>query len=448
MFSQPLSCFEEYMLHDDRPSHPMAGVFRLRFSGHLDRGAFEAALANAVQRHPLLRATVDRTRRRRPRWVDHPDWRPEVQWQAKTNEYGYPPVAYIDLTEEPATRAWVVDRDDGHDVVLQAHHCCADALGMSTVLEDLLIGYAINQGNSQEELSLPKLDPRRLIGRGAPGLTAWKFLKMAHKQAMGLLGAWEFAKHAPVPLAGPIGDVDQASPPPTFPNPLTCDLEPAETKGLVKAAKSRQVTVNDLLARDLFLAIGSWRDNRNIGGDQDWLRFSIPMNLRTAADERMPMANSVSMVFLDRQPGSFSDHGRLLTSVHEQMEQIKRLQLRYAFIFYLAVSRLVPGGLSQSTAADKCQSTSCLSNLGPVFAHTPLPRDDGRIVSGNVVLENVDYVIPLRPHLHAAFCVYTYAGRLRVLMHCDPRAMPDEHSGKLLETYIRQIRRTINEGRC
>jgi NRPS condensation-like uncharacterized protein len=424
----------------------MAGIFRLRFSGHLDRGAFEAALRNAVQRHPLLRATIDRTRKGRPRWIDHPDWRPEVQWQAETNDYGFPSATYIDLTQEPGTRAWVVDREDGHDVVLQSHHCCADALGMSKVFEDLLIGYAIDQGSAEENVSLPSLDPQRLIGRGTPGLTTWNFLKMAHKQAVGLLGARQFLMRSPVPLARRVDDIDEMSPPPTFPSPHTYDLDPSETKGLVTAAKSQSVTVNDLLARDLFLALGTWRENRAIGGDRDWLRFSIPMNLRTAVDDSMPMANSVSMVFLDRQPCSFSDPGQLLKSIHDEMGLIKRLRLKYTFILSLGLSRSLPGGLSRTTSANKCHSTSCLSNLGPVLARTPLPRRDGRIVSGNVVLETVDYVIPLRPQLNAAFFVHTYAGRLRVLMHCDPRVIAGSHSGDLLETYIRQIRRTIDDG--
>ena len=434
------------MLHDDRPSHPMAGVFRLRLSGRLDRSAFEAAVANAVQRHPLLRTTVDGRRGKRPTWIDHPDWLPEVCWQAETNAYGFPSVRRIDLTQEPATRVWVVDRDDGQDVVLQAHHCCADALGMTKVIEDLLIGYAMHQGSGEGALSLPALEPQRLVGRGTPGLTAWKFLKMAHKQAVGLLGAREFVMHSPVPLAGPTAAVGETMPPPTFPNPHAHRFDPSDTRRIIDAAKSQAVTVNDLLARDLFLAAGIWREKRNIGCDRDWLRFSIPMNLRTSADEGMPMANSVSMVFLDRQPRSFSDPRRLLISIHAQMQRIKRLQLHYTFLLSLGLSRLAPGGLSRATAADKCLSSSCLSNLGPVFRRTPLPRNEGRIISGNVVLEAVDFIIPLRPHLDAAFCVYTYADRLCVLMQCDPRVAGDECFRDLLDTYTQQIRRTIDEG--
>ncbi len=443
MFPLPLTCFEEYMLCDDRPAYPMTGVFRLRLSGFLDRNAFEAAVANAVERHPLLRATVSRKRRGRPKWIDHPDWRPNVQWQAEVSEYGFPHVDHIDVTQNPGTRVWVLDREDGHDVIIQAHHCCADALGMSMVFEDLLIGYALNLGMAEDEISLMDLDPRQLRERGTPGLSAWRFLKMAHKQAVGLLGVREFVTRSPVPLAGPVCEIDEASSPSVFPAPRTHEFDPNETKRILATAKSHGVTLNDLLVRDLFLAEGAWRKKWSIGTDRDWLRFTIPMNLRSTANERMPMTNSVSMVFLDRQPHDFADSGRLLQGIREQMGLIKRLRLQYTFILSLAVSRLLPGGMSRKAGADKCQSTSCLSNLGPVLTRTPLPRREGRIVAGNVVLESVDYVIPLRPHLNAAFCVYTYAGRLRVLMHFDPRVIADEQSEDLLEMYIQQIRQTF-----
>jgi hypothetical protein len=443
MFPLSLTCLEEYMLCDDRPAYPMTGVVRLRFSGFLDCGALEAALATVVQRHPLLRATVRRTRWGRPKWVDHPDWRPVIQWQAEANPYGFPNAGYMDLTQEPGTRVWVVERDDGHDLIVQGHHCCTDASGANKVLEDLLIGYALNLGTAMGDVSLPALDPQRLRGRGAPGLTVSRFLKMAHKQAVGLGGVQQFLSHSPVPLVGQGDESDEVSPPPMFPTPLIYEFDPILSKELIATAKTLDVTVNDLLARDLFLAVGAWRKKGGIGDDRDWLRFSIPMNLRTLADEQMPMTNSVSMVFLDRQASDFADPCRLLEGIHEQMQLIKRLQLQYTFILSLGVSRCLPGGLSRQTQADTCRLTTCLSNLGPVLTRTPLPRHDGQIVSGNVVLESVDYVIPLRPFVNAAFCVYTYADRLRVLMHFDPRTIPDESARDLLEAYVQQIRHTI-----
>jgi hypothetical protein len=266
---------------------------------------------------------------------------------------------------------------------------------------------------------------------------------MLHKQAVGLKGVRQFLMRSPVPLTGRLDEVDKASSPPVFPAPLIHALDAAETGRVIGAAKSLGVTVNDLLARDLFLAVGAWRKMWAFGGEQDWVRFSIPVNLRMAADARMPMTNSVSMVFLDRQPGESRDPDDLLRGIREEMGLIKRLKLQYTFILSLAVARCLPGGLSRKTTANKCESTSCLSNLGPVLADTPLPRREGRIVAGDVELESVDYVIPLRPHVNAAFCVYTYAGRLRILMHFDLRAITDEQAKGLVQTYVEQIRETI-----
>jgi len=439
IFPLPLTCFEEYMLGEDRPAYPMSCVFRARFSGFLDRGAFEATLADAVRRHPLLRATVDRTRRR-PAWIDHPDWQPEVCWQAKVHEHGFPQAGYIDLAQEPGTRIWVVDRDAGHDLIVQAHHCATDALGMSSVFDDLLIGYALKQGAPADVAALPELDERRLLDRGTPGVTTETFLKMVHKQAVGLLGVREFLLRRPVPLTGKMCRLDDPSAPPPFPAPRTHEFTPDETRQIVARAKSLSVTLNDLLVRDLFLVLGAWREENGYGAERDWLRMSIPVGLRTAAETQMPMANSVSMVFLDRRQTDLCDGQHLLDGIRRQMQRIKRNRLQYTFILSLALSRLTPGGLSNRAPDVRCRSTSCFSNLGIALGRTPLPREDGRIRSGNVVLDSVDYVIPLRPHLHAAFCVYTYAGRLRLLMHFDPRAIPAPQAENLLHRFVEQIR--------
>ena len=48
--SLPLTAFEEYMLRDDRPAHPMDFFIRLRFTGRLDRSAVAAAWHRALMR--------------------------------------------------------------------------------------------------------------------------------------------------------------------------------------------------------------------------------------------------------------------------------------------------------------------------------------------------------------------------------------------------------------
>jgi len=443
MFPMRMTCLEEYMFCDDRPAYPMTGIFRLRFSGKLDRPAFEASLADTVRRHPLLRATVETRRGRTPRWIDHPDWHPVVQWDAPTNRFGYVSTEFQDLTQSPGTRVWGTAGPQGDQVIFQIHHSCTDALGLNAMLDDLLLGYALRMDGCDGSLKLPEIDMQRFLCRGAPDLTVWTLLKMAHKQAWGLLGAREFLMRSPAPLAGPTDAVDMMAPPPEFPCALTCELSGEETRALVAAAKSRRVTVNDLLLRDLFLAAGQWRSQRRIGGDRDWLRFSVPMNLRSPADARAPMANSVSSVFIDRRAVDCEDSDRLLAGIHAQMSLIKRLQLQYTFLLSLGVTRWLPGGIRKGTSGDRCRLTCWMSNMGSVFSQSPLPRVEGRLKAGNVVLETLDYVIPLRPLMHAGVLVHTYAGRLRVLLSIDPRAVTDEAGRQLLDLYMAQIRRTI-----
>ena len=65
----PLTAFEEYMFRDDRPTHPMSIVFRLRFSGALNRDAASVAWSQTIGRHALLRSTILAVGNRRPCWI-------------------------------------------------------------------------------------------------------------------------------------------------------------------------------------------------------------------------------------------------------------------------------------------------------------------------------------------------------------------------------------------
>ncbi len=440
----PLTALEEYMLCDDRPAYPMTGVIRLRFSGFLNRAAWEAAVSTVVQRHVLLRATISRTMGRRPHWVDQPEWRPVVAWRPDVNAWGFPSAGYIDVTQEPGTRFWVVERDDGHDAVLQVHHAKADALGLTRIVEDLLLAYAGRTAPDGPPTTLPELDTAGFGQRGAPGLTVGRFLKILHLQVAGLLGVLEFLMRSPVPLSGPPGAMDMSTPPPAYPTACRHDFSLDETRNLLQAAKSQGVTANDLLVRDLFLAVTRWRQKHGMGSPRDWLRFSIPMNLRRPEDGLMPMANSVSSVFLDRRPTDCTDANGLLDGIRRQMQRIKRMRLQYIFLLSLGLSRMLPGGLAARMHTDKCQLTTYVSNVGVLLDKLALPRRGGKIVSGNVVLESLDYVIPLRPFVNASFCIYTYAGCLSVLMHPDFRTLSPAVANSLLQEFTEQLRQSAN----
>ena len=93
-----------------------------------------------------------------------------------------------------------------------------------------------------------------------------------------------------------------------------------EVQKLTAAVAEAEVTANDWLLRDFFVAVDDFRARHQVTTPSEWIRLSVPMNLRREADNRMPAANVVSMVFLDRTPKQIANSTGLLASIHEEME--------------------------------------------------------------------------------------------------------------------------------
>jgi len=439
----PLVPFEEYMLADDRPAYPMSFFIRLRFSGRFARPALESAVRTAVGRHPLLSAVVRKTGRNRLAWVASDKLEPVVQWTLKPPGDQYPHAPAIDLHSEPGLRLWVLEGEQNSNLLLQFHHSCCDGLAALLLIEDLLVAYALATGQTWRQAALRPLDEKRLLKRGNFGLTRWKLLRMAPKQLVGLLGAQQFLMRSPVPIIPHRPELANAQTPSAFPTACTRAFDVDESAGLRATARREGTTVNDLLARNLFLALEDWRSRHHPGNDADWLRLSVPINLRTAGDRQLPASNVVSMVFLDRRPRKFDNPGRLLKGIHDEMQLIKQFQLGLTFVFSLRVFRALPGGLARATKADRPAVTCVLTNVGTALARVPLPRREGRIVAGNVVLEGMDCLAPIRPYTSAAFTLFKYAHKLNVTLHYDPRPLSPGQAEDLLDTFMRRGRESL-----
>jgi hypothetical protein len=173
------------------------------------------------------------------------------------------------------------------------------------------------------------------------------------------------------------------------------------------------------------------------------LRMMVPMNLRREGDEHMPAADVVSCVFLDRRGRDFTDADRLLRGIHAEMDLIKRNQLGYTFVFSLAICRRLFGGLEEQVRADKCTVSGVFTNVGSLFAQTPLPEYDRHIVAGNVTLRDIDAVAPLHPYSCVTVVAGLYADRLGITLHYDPRPLSEAQAIDLLAAYVRRIRTSI-----
>jgi len=435
--SFPFTTLEEFLFWEDRPAYPWSCFVRFRFDGQLDRGAFETAVGRVLQRHPLLRAKARMRGRNHVDWVVQDDPQPVLQWETGPVGGPFPPATHLDLLHEIGIRFRIVTGGSKCDLVVQWHHACCDGAGILAFVDELLIAYALAIGTTSKELQLRPMDPAKLHRRGRFGLTAGKFVRMLPKQAVGLLGVRQFVMRSPVPIV-PHASCHAGGPPAGYPAVLTRFLSTTQTAALRKTATQLGVRLNDLMATQLFLSLDEWRFRHGVG-DNGWLRMMVPINLRTASDRRLSAACLASSIFLDRRHQDCEKPEALLRSIHDEMSLILSHQLGLTFVFSSWLLNLISGGLKRRTRAPQCSMSCIFTNLGKIFAHSPLPRQTGRLIAGNVTLESIDVVAPNRPYTCVSFAASIYANRLAVTLHYDPRPLTDVQAGELLDAFIERL---------
>lgn len=449
-----LTPFEESLLLDDRLSYPWSCFLRARFTGCLRRDAFEAAVQTVVSRHPLVASLIEQ-RRRKLWWKQVSNPQPRIAWFEQTLTDEYPTATHLDPRKEIGVRFMVtVDTAaNASDVVIQFHHASCDGKGGFQLLDDLLTAYAAACGGTSEgeetepAAPLRELRPEQLKHRNRFGLTLWRCLRMVPSQLSGLIGAWQFLGRTAASLLPQEKEPDDGPLPDGYPAAHVHWFDRAETKAILDAAKQVGSTVNDLLSRDFILAMNAWRKDSGIGTDEDWLRLMVPMSMRSDVDRCVSAANIMSTVFLDRRREDCADPAQLLTTIRDQMNLIKDRELGFTYLFSLLVARSLPGGLARFHWDDRCVATAILSNLGKPLANSPLPLENGRIMAGNLTLERVEALAPLRPHTCVSVTLMTCGDRLAVAMHYDPRAMTAQQSAELLQYYSDAIAESSGMGR-
>jgi NRPS condensation-like uncharacterized protein len=441
MLPLPLSPFEQYMLIDDRPAYPMTFWIRLNFAGRLHQEHFLDALRQALARHPLLFALVRNPAREQFEWVPAAQ-EPRLIWLARDEAGRHPVARGIDLYREPGLRTWVVEVEDETAVWLQFHHACCDGFGSLRFVEDLLVAYDHLARAAAGAANFRPLDSRRLRGRAN---FLGQFLRRLPQQATGLFGVRDFLGNRPMPLLPEAGNETRictataTAPAMGWPSYLSAHFSHSETTALKAESRARRVSVNDLLARDLFLALDSFRGEHAEADRRQCLRISVPVNLRRAADQESSAANLVSMVFLDRRKRDFADPAALLEDIHQQMNRVKRRRLGLTFVLVLALFRQL--GMLRKMVQDKqCAATTVLTNMPAPLADAPLPRREGQIVAGNVELQRIEALPPLRPFTTCTFSAHSYAGQLTLTGCFDERLLGPTDGGILLNLFAARVR--------
>ena len=441
LFPLHLAPIDAFFLMDDSQTYPMSSVIQLDFSGKLEPTAFHESLGVAIDRHPLLNAVVQPAKRNQPCWVPYAGGLPSVAWSNDRTEQPVPENEYLDLTREPGVRFWVHVAGGASRMTLQVHHACTDGTGVYRFIGDFLAAYAGRTSRSGVPVELQRLDPqhlrrrRRKMGRVAFEASRWECTRHA------LAEAWNIFGQAAQPLAPPTASAD-GMPPPAFAGLCAADLSAAEHQALRQVAARRGATVNDLLLAQMFRAASEWNSTHGARRSRAGLRIMMPFDMRDQHDYAMPAANMTAYTFLTRQPKQCSPWEDLLDGIHHETARMKQGHHGTDFIDAVMIADRVPWILPRLLRLNRCMATVTLSNVGDPTKRflSALPRDRGRIVSGNVTLEDISGVPPLRWKMRSSLAVFSYLRKLKICMRCDPYRFPVSATQQFLGTYVRGLR--------
>lgn len=445
MTPMPLAPFEHLMLADDCPNHPMSFIVQMKFQGRFDRPQLDAALKSALTLHPLLKSRIQgfaKDSTSRITWIESSSPTPTIDWKDADIPIRFANGRWLDLKSETGIRLWLRESEKTTTLTLQIHHCCCDGIGALSFIHTLLAAYHLPATSASTSTLAEAIDPRLLQDRDR-SCSSWRqSVKIAWRAIFRIA---RYAKSRPVPLVTPRAlPSDNAGTEP-FPRFQTFTFGDADTKQIRATAKDLGVSLNDLLLRDLFLTLDQWNRRHSTDHRSRTIRVCVPINLRESADRRMSAANMVSLSFLDRDANQLADPMSLLDSLHAQTKQTKRSRKSLVFLPVLKLLGMFPGRLFAHMQREHCQASAVFSNLGVLWAGSPLLGLDQKIVTGGLTLESIEAIVPLRRLTHAGVFALTYGGKLCLTVSHDSRWLDDADARELLESVVRRLKPSLAE---
>jgi NRPS condensation-like uncharacterized protein len=452
MFPLPLSDFEYYMLVDDRPSHPMVFVMAARLSGAFQQEALQEALNELIQCHPFLNCRVTQIPGSGWCWtpltkgsiVASPVSGGRIEWtdvdEAAVADF-LPQVRSMDLTSEAGLQIVVRASPTTARLFLFIHHACCDGIGGTQILGELLARYGQKTaaaGDRRPVFDEPRVELlRERENYDAGDATVERHRKSLRKTA-GKISRLLLRK--PVLLAvsaGPLS-ADEASPNPAI---LEAVISKAEHRKLRAVAAGYGVSVNDLFIGQFLLHIRRWNSERNTGSDRSWIRLSIPVSMRTRVHDQMPVANVVSYAFVTRRQRECDDMDSLLKSIHRQTGDVVFNREGIVCLKIFRVLRKFPQGMKMFLGLKSCLSTAVLANIGDIRRRFGgrFPLKSGKWVAGNVLVEHMSGVAPVRPNTRAAVSIGEYAGELSISLRTDAAAINLADSQRFLREFVEAL---------
>ena len=427
------------MFVDDRDKYPMSFVVQLELSGCIDRSAFENAVLTALERHPLLQAMIGPAKQGKDCWIAARDAAPVIDWGPLNAPIEFDESERINLRNEIGLRIFIRHDDERAIITAQFHHSACDGIGSYQYLGDVLFYYA-NQTGEEDLQPPPELDLKKLRTRGKASYNVEQFRLENGQYKRTWDVALQFLYRQNIVLRPDKSKPSGFRSP--FPAIKSYTFEKEQYKSLRLEAQQRGQIVNDLLAEKLFVTLSDW--NQRLPG-WPWRRnvcLMLPMNLREAGDQELAACNVVSHALVRRSPSDFKDMERFRQELSGELLQLKHNRQKLKFMHMLAGGQFFyPKTLKISLKCKRSLTTAILSNTGDPTKqfYTQLPKEGSALRCGNLLLEDITGVPPLRPGTSVTISIFTYRRVLKICVRCDPNQFSEQDTQQLLDAYVKNI---------
>ena len=94
-----------------------------------------------------------------------------------------------------------------------------------------------------------------------------------------------------------------------------------------------------------------------------------------------------------------------------------------------------------------CLSTAVLANIGDIRRRFSgrFPLDNGKWIAGNVRVERLTGVAPVRPNTRAAVSIGEYAGELSISLRTDAAVINVADSQRFLQKFVEALERLASD---
>jgi hypothetical protein len=437
-----LTPLEIFLWHDDRPEFPLLFRVDLRFDGPVDAEAMRQAYRFALGRHPLLRSTI-RIDRGGAAWhATASGWH---DLEMVTDEMNDEPIMeWVDLTAATGLRGQLQLTESGWDLRLQFHHACCDGQGARMFIQDLVMAYAVLRDCCDHSTPFLPLDISHLDRRGrftGPGTVIPHVRRM--RSTLRLLVPRPRPTAKSHTAAASTRRQRRGKPPALQPTGLCSHtFQPDVVSQLQDARGLAGTSFNDVAVAILFKVLGTWQRAHGVSA-RSMIRITVPIDLRSREDERLPASNRYTYLFLNRRVEACDEWAGLLAGVQAELQAQRQSREGLCLLAMLGIVTRWPRLLRWVLRLPVCFSTAVLTNLSDPSRRLRkrLPVDtDGFFWLNGARCHDVRIVTPpLRPHTHWGLGLVEYAGRMTVLLRYDATTIDPQTAERVKREYVEAL---------